>query len=97
MEFGCEGEQCIMTSKFTCFEILYTKRVKWWEIKLSMAHPLSNICTKNYWNRTTIVRIIVGGWVGDFQVINVAFGVITRYRLRVPRVLFKKNHCQNNI
>jgi len=34
---------------------------------LSMAYSLSNICTKNYWNRTTIVEIIVGGWVVFFD------------------------------
>ena len=28
-----------------------------------MAHLLSNICTKNYWNPTTTVEIIVCGWV----------------------------------
>jgi len=32
----------------------------------SMAYSLSNICTKNYWNTTTIVEIIVGGWVVSF-------------------------------
>jgi len=31
-----------------------------------MAHLLSNIFTKNYWNRTTIVEIIIGGWVVSF-------------------------------
>jgi len=33
-----------------------------------MAYLLSNICTKNYWNQTTIVEIveIVGGWVVSF-------------------------------
>jgi len=31
-----------------------------------MAYLLSNICTKNYWNRTTIVEIIIGGWVVSF-------------------------------
>jgi len=31
-----------------------------------MAYFLSNICTKNYWNRATIVEIIVGGWVLSF-------------------------------
>ena len=31
-----------------------------------MAHLLSNVYTKNYWNRTTIVEIIVGGWVVSF-------------------------------
>ena len=30
---------------------------------LSMAYLLSNSCTNNYWNQTTIVEIIVGGWV----------------------------------
>jgi len=33
---------------------------------LSMAYLLSNICSKNYWNRKTIVEIIVGGWVVSF-------------------------------
>jgi len=33
---------------------------------LSMAYLFSNICTKNYWNRTTIVEIIVGNWVVSF-------------------------------
>jgi len=28
-----------------------------------MAYLFSNICTENYWNRATIVEIIVGGWV----------------------------------
>jgi len=31
-----------------------------------MAYSLSNICTKNYWNPTIIVEIIVGGWVVSF-------------------------------
>jgi len=31
-----------------------------------MAYLLSNICTKNYWNWTTIVEIIVGGWMISF-------------------------------
>jgi len=31
-----------------------------------MAYLLGNICTKNYWNPTTIVEIIVGGWVVSF-------------------------------
>jgi len=31
-----------------------------------MAYLLSNICTKNYWNRTPTVEIIVGGWVVSF-------------------------------
>jgi len=31
-----------------------------------MAYSLSNICTKNYWNQTSIIKIIVGGWVVSF-------------------------------
>jgi len=31
-----------------------------------MAYLLINICTKDYWNRTTAVKIIVGGWVVSF-------------------------------
>jgi len=31
-----------------------------------MAYLLSNIYTKNYWNPTTIVEIIVGVWVVSF-------------------------------
>jgi len=31
-----------------------------------MAYLLSNIYTKNYWNRTTTVKIIVGDWVVYF-------------------------------
>jgi len=33
---------------------------------LSIAYLLSNICSKNYWNRTTVVEIIVRGWVVSF-------------------------------
>jgi len=32
-----------------------------------MGYLLSNICTKNYWNRTT-VKIIIGGWIMHFFV-----------------------------
>jgi len=31
-----------------------------------MAYLLSNICTKNYWNQTTVVEIIDGGWAVYF-------------------------------
>jgi len=31
-----------------------------------MAHSLSNICMKHYWNRTITVKIIVGDWVVCF-------------------------------
>ena len=32
-----------------------------------MAYLPSNICTKNYWNRTTTVKIIIGSWVVFFE------------------------------
>jgi len=28
-----------------------------------MAYLLSNICTKNYWNWSTTVKIVIGDWV----------------------------------
>jgi len=31
-----------------------------------MAYLLRNIFTKNCWNSTTIVEIVVGGWVDTF-------------------------------
>jgi len=31
-----------------------------------VGEALSNICTKNYWNWTTTVKIIIGGWVVYF-------------------------------
>jgi len=31
-----------------------------------MAYSLTNICTKNYWNRTITVNIIDGGWLVRF-------------------------------
>jgi len=31
-----------------------------------MAYLLRNISAKKYWNRTTIVEIIIGGWVVSF-------------------------------
>ena len=30
---------------------------------LLVAYLFGNICTRNYWNWTTAVKIIVGGWV----------------------------------
>jgi len=32
-----------------------------------MAYSLSNICTKNYWNQTTTVKIIIGGLVTAYS------------------------------
>jgi len=34
---------------------------------LSIAYSLSNICTKNHWNWSTTVKIIIGGWVVYFS------------------------------
>jgi len=31
-----------------------------------MAHLLSNICSKNYWNQTITAEIIIGGWMVYF-------------------------------
>jgi len=42
-----------------------------------MAYLLSNICTKNYQNRTTIVEIIVCGWVVCFFETQCILGIIT--------------------
>jgi len=46
-----------------------SRTINWWGgilNHLSMAYLLTNICTKNYWNRTTTVEITVGGWVVSF-------------------------------
>jgi len=63
-------------AKFVIFRILKFPNVRcvlraikrWGGISnhLSMAYLLSSICTKNYLNRTTIVEIIIGGWVVSF-------------------------------
>jgi len=45
----------------------YIKQVRWYiKNQLSMAYSLSNICTKNFWNQTTIVETIIVGWVVSF-------------------------------
>jgi len=46
---------------------------------ISMAYLLINTCTKNYWNRTTIVEIIVGGWVVSFLPAALRAAQICRY------------------
>jgi len=55
-----------------------------------MTYLLSNIFTKNYWNRTTIVEVIVGGWVVSFfetQCSNCSlFVVLTEWVCGVMRV-----------
>ena len=52
----------------------------------SMAYLLSNICTKNYWYRTTIVQIIVGGWVVSF------FETQCMYTVHINTYLFTHDH-----
>jgi len=42
------------------------RKIRILDLCLSVAYSLSNICTKNYWNGTTIVEIVVGGWVASF-------------------------------
>jgi len=45
---------------------MYINHVRW-EIKsLCDGIFLSNICSKNYWNQTVTVQIIVGGWLVYF-------------------------------
>jgi len=39
-----------------------------------MAYLLINIYTKNYWNRTTTVKIIIAGWVAYFLRHSVVMG-----------------------
>ena len=53
------------TCDFKVWKFPKVRYVQWDGIPnhLSMAYLLSNICTKSYWNLTTIVEIIVGGWV----------------------------------
>ena len=46
---------------------------------ISMAYLLINTYTKNYWNRTTIVEIIVGGWVVSFLPAALLAAQICRY------------------
>jgi len=55
-----------------------------------MAYLLSNICAKNYWNRTTIVEIIVGGWAVSFlrHSVKTKTGIAHRkWRERIIRVV----------
>jgi len=46
--------------------LLFAPLLKWEINHLSMAHPLSYHCTKNYWNWTTTVKVISGIWVVYF-------------------------------
>jgi len=41
----------------------YAKQVRWALNHHLIAYSLSNTCTKNCWNLTTTIKIIVGGWV----------------------------------
>ena len=56
---------------------------------LLMAHYLSNICIRNYWNRTTTVNIIVGGWVVYFlrhSIFNSQLSMMLHIRAKYPSV-----------
>jgi len=49
------------------FRILKFLNRRGWKLDyLSMAYSLSNICTKNYWNRRSVIKIIVSGRVVYF-------------------------------
>ena len=60
-----------------------------------MAYLLGNIYTKNYWNRTTIVEIIVGGWVISFlrhSVYAIFPETWELERFQITKVTFKVTH-----
>ena len=65
-------KRCSFTAELVIFRGLKVSQGKvstisrWGDMSnnLLMAYLLSN--TENYWNRTTIVEIIVGGWVVSF-------------------------------
>jgi len=42
---------------------MYIKQVRWKINHHLIAYSLTNICTQNYWNQTTTVKITVGGLV----------------------------------
>ena len=58
---------------------------------LLMAYLLSNISAKNYWNRTTTVEIIVGGWVVSF--FETAYNLTTSV-IQSQRVWHVKIWCE---
>jgi len=58
---------------------------------LSIAYSLSNIYTKNYWNRTTIVEIIVGGWVVPFFETHYIYN--TEYNTTATWCTLVTRHC----
>jgi len=68
-------KRCSFTAKFVIFRVLkfpqgkgtYNKQVRCYIKPSFHGILLSNICTKHYWNLTTIVEIIVGGWVVSFS------------------------------
>ena len=34
-------------------------------VRLNRSNSVTSFCTKNYWNRTITVKVVVGGWVED--------------------------------
>jgi len=54
-----------------------------------MAYLLSSICAKNYWNRTTIVEIIVFGWVVSFFETQCRCSLLSVPMLSVMHVAFQ--------
>jgi len=50
-----------------------------------------NICTKNYWNPTAIVEIIIGGWVVSFfetQCISFCLAYVSQGYFSAPVLCF---------
>jgi len=60
-----------------------------------MAYLVSNICTKNYWNRTTIVEIIVGGWVYSKHRLLVVQITVAHFWTTVCKTVcpMRSDHC----
>jgi len=56
-----------------------------------MAYSLTPIHSKNYWNRTVIVKIIVGGWVVYFLRHSVLFISVICWPKAVESYALK--HC----
>jgi len=68
-----------------------------------MAYSLTNIYTKNYWNRTITVKIVIGGWVVYFFWDTVYSHILYRYKnqcsqqSRRQKTISSKNPTQQPI
>ena len=62
-----------------------------------MAYLHGNICSRNYWNRTTTVNVIIKAWMVGLQGGPKKYGTILLYALTLSNInkLTKLHHCQN--